>query len=262
MDQETERAARPLESMYRSGTLSDGATDALLTVTKGVERVAAGLGDRSSADELLLATILVDDSASIAININEIRFGHKLMLDALRAEAFAANVQVHTRALNRGVLSPYSDLSSTPSLTEQNYSGSRLANTTPLYLQSLLTLGTVMVKAQEEEEHGVKVRTFTLIITDGEDNSSGAISAIHVRYLVKDMLEFSANHIVAGMGVGERTDFRQIFRSMGIPECWIFTPGTSMDELRAVFRKIAQSLCLAASSEAEFLQLAAGPSPD
>lgn len=262
MGNEIERAARSLENLYSSGALSDDATDALLAVTGAAKEIAPGLGEASTRDEILLASILVDDSTSIAININEIRFGHKIMLEALRAELFTADVQVHTRALNRGVLSPYKSLSSATPLTEHNYSGSRLVTVTPLYLQSLLTLATVAIKAQEEEDHGAKVRTFTLIITDGEDNKSGSTAAVNVRAIAKDMLEFSTNHIVAGMGVGERIDFREVFRSMGIPERWIFTPGTSIDELRAVFRKIGQSLCLAASSEAEFFQLAAGPSPD
>jgi hypothetical protein len=260
--QEVERAAESLEALYRSGALSDDTKDALVSVKGVAEQIASGLGDRSEGDELLLAVILVDDSTSVAINMPEIRLGHKLMLDALRAEAFTADVQVHTRALNRGVLSPYKSLASAAPLTEQNYSGSRLMPKTPLYLQSLLTLGTVMVKAQEEEERGVKVRTFSLILTDGEDNQSGRIESSHVRALTTDMLEFSMAHIVAGMGVGERIDYREVFRSMGVPERWIFTPGSSVDELRHVFRQIARSLALAASSESGFLQLAAGPPSD
>jgi hypothetical protein len=78
------------------------------------------------------------------------------------------------------------------------------------------------------------------------------------------MLEFSTNHLIAGMGIGEHpeVDYRRIFRSMGIPEGWIFTAGTSIDELRDKFRKIARALALAASSEADFAQLEAGPPPD
>lgn len=259
MGQEIERAAKSLEALYRSGALSDDTKNALLNVRGVANKVAAGLGERSEGDELLLAVILVDDSTSVAANMAEIRLGHKLMLEALRAESFGADVQVHTRTLNGGVMSPYERLAVATALTDQNYSGSRLVPETPLYLQGLLTLGTVMVKAQEEEERGVKVRTFSLILTDGADNKSGAVGANHVHALVTDMLEFSTNHIIAGMGVGEQVDYRQVFRSMGVPERWIFTPGSSVDELRRIFRQIARSLALAASSEAAFLQLAAGP---
>jgi hypothetical protein len=45
---------------------------------------------------------------------------------------------------------------------------------------------------------------------------------------------------------------------MGIPSDWIFTPDSTVEELRADFRKLARSLRLAASSEAGFRQLVAG----
>jgi hypothetical protein len=258
---EIERATEHLEGLYRSGGLSEASKDALLAALpagKTALAIGNGLGEKASSPELLLASVLVDDSPSVAPNVAEIRFGHKLMLDALAQEA-AANVQVLTCALNRGIISPYRPLSQAVPLTTENFSGATLLAWTPLYLRSLLTLGTVVTKAQEEEERGARVRTFTLIITDGEDNRSGDISATDVRALVKDMLEFSTSHIVAGMGVGERVDFHQVFRSMGIPERWIFTSGATVDELRAVFRRVAASLRLAASSELAFHQLAAGP---
>ena len=259
MGQDVERAAGSLEALYGSGGLSEESKDAILAVRGAALEIGRGLGDASSAQELLLASILVDDSPSVAPNVADIRFGHQLMLDALTPKESAANIQVLTRLLNRGILAPYRSIAQAMPLSSNNFSGSTLLPWTPLYLQSLLTLGTVVAKAHEEEGHLVKVRTFTLIITDGEDNKSGSISASHVRALVKDMLEFSTNHIVAGMGVGERVDFHQVFRSMGIPKRWIFTSGTNVDELRSVFGQIAQSLALAASSETAFAQLAPGP---
>ncbi len=264
MGQEIERVARSLEALYGAGGISDSSQDALLAIPMAAAKVAEGLGETSSAEELLLAAILVDDSPSVAPNVAEIRQGHNLMLDALRSESSTTDVQAHTRALNRGVLSPYRHISQAMLLNQDNFSANKLLPWTPLYLQSLLTLGTVITKAQEEEDRGARIRTFTLIITDGEDNRSGGTTANHVRAVVTDMLEFSTNHIVAGMGVGERQgiDFRQVFRSMGIPESWVFTSGAGVDELRAVFRKIATSLRLAAASEAGFFQLAAGPLPD
>jgi hypothetical protein len=263
MGQDIERAAESLEALYGSGGLSEESKDALLAVSGAALEIGRGLGDPSSAQELLLASILVDDSPSVAPNVAEIRFGHQLMLDALTPKESVANVQVLTRLLNRGILSPYRSIVQAIPLSSNNFSGSTLLPWTPLYLQSLLTLGTVVAKAHEEErEHQVKVRTFTLIITDGEDNKSGSISASHVRALVKDMLEFSTNHIVAGMGVGERVDFHQVFRSMGVPKRWIFTSDANVNDLRSKFSQIARSLALAASSETAFHQLAPGPESD
>jgi hypothetical protein len=184
------------------------------------------------------------------------------MLEALRTVSTTAEIQVHTRAFNRGVLSAYRPLARATELDTVNFSGSQLSNWTPLYVQSLLTLGTVIAKAQEEEDRGARVRTFTLIITDGEDNDSGSIQVEHVRAVVTDMLEFADNHIVAGMGIGERrgVSFSQVFRSMGIPERWIYTSGTSVKKLGEVFDEITRDLQLAASSEVGFRQLRSGSS--
>jgi hypothetical protein len=260
LSNDIDRTPAVIQALWRSGALSDESTAALQDVREISEKLSQGLGDDSNRDEVVLVAIVVDDSTSIALNMPEIRVGHELMLDALRAESFEADVQVHTRALNRGIISPYKSLSSASPLTEQNYSAQRLVPETPLYLQSLLTLGTVMVKAQQEEQRGAKVRTFTLIISDGEDNKSGKITARHVHALVTDMLDFTSNHMVAGMGVAEKVDYRHIFTSMGLPEKWVFNPGASITDLRAAFKQVARSLAIAASSETEFAaQLALGP---
>lgn len=262
MSQEREQTARSIEALYLAGAISDDAKDALKALPSASEQLTLGLGDPTPREELLLAVILVDDSTSVGLNMPEIRAGHAVILDALRAESFDADVQVQTRALNRGILSAYKSLASAAPLTEENYNGNRLVPVTPLYLQSLLTLGSVMVKAQREEANGVRVRTFTLLMTDGADNSSKTITAASVRAIVTDMLDFASNHIVAAMGVGEKPgiEYHGIFTSMGIPEKWIFAPGSSTTELRKVFSQLARSLAIAASSEAEFAaQLLLGP---
>jgi hypothetical protein len=258
MGTELDRVARPLERLYRDGGLSEASSKAL----EGIKAdITTSLGDTSTADEAMLATLLIDDSFSIAPNVAEIRHGHNLMIDALRDERITAEVRVQTRALNRGILTPYQSIHRAVKLDANIFGSNNLSSRgTPLYRQSLITLGTVMVKAEEEEGRGAKVRTFTLIITDAEDNRSYTTTAAHVAVVVKDMLEFATNHIIAGMGIGEREgiDFRQIFRSMGIPDRWIFTSGATIDELRDVFRKITDDLRLIAASETEFLQLASG----
>jgi hypothetical protein len=260
MGDEIGRAAGAIERMYGSGALSQQSADALHGTNRAALEISRGLGEPSSAGELLLAALLVDDSPSIAPNVVEVRLGHNNMLEALRTVDTTAEIQVLTRAFNRGVLSSYRHISRAVELDHVNFSGSQLLPWTPLYLQSLLTLGTVAAKAQEEEDRGARVRTFTLIITDGEDNKSASITANHVRAVISDMLEFATNHIVAGMGIGERPDvsFRQVFRSMGIPERRIYTSGTSVKELRETFDEITADLRLAASSEAGFLGLQEG----
>lgn len=261
MASELERASRSLAQLYKAGELDDRSQTALEAPPVRAE-LAAGLGEPSTADELLLATILLDDSASIVPNIAEIRHGHNTMLDAL-AEPGTADVRVQTRALNSGILSPYLPIGQAMRLNGSNFGDRQISSAgTPLYRQSVVTLGTVMLKAREESERGAKVRTFTLIITDAEDNRSESITAKHVGYLVTDMLEYATNHIVAGMGVGERPgiSFHEIFRAMGIQRRWMFSSAADAEQLRKAFEKIGSDLRLAAASETGFGQLVAGSS--
>lgn len=261
MGQELERVASSLELLDAAGGLSAESRSVLPASRDELVRLEAGLGKPSSAKELLLATILVDDSTSIGSLIGHVRHGHALMLDALRAEGRNTHVQVQTTALNRGLIAPYEDIERATRLTPTNFTDRQQISKTPLYYQSLLTLFLVMTKAQEEEARGVNVRTYTLIITDGKDQYSGrSTTAAEVCAVVTDMLEFATNHIVVGMGIGENCDFHAVFRAMGIRS--VHTAGATADDLRNEFHQLSTDLQLAASSEAGFLQLAAESSGD
>ena len=264
MGHDIERLAGSLERLHQKGDLADQSSKAL-EAPNVKAAIARGLGERSSADELLLATILVDDSMSIAAHINEIRGGHNNMLAALQNTTTSAEVRVQTRAFTQGILSPYRPIAQAMVLDERTFSGRSLAQYTPLYQQSVITLGTVMAKTQDEESRGAKVRTFTLIITDAEDNRSRDITAKDVHCIITDMTQYMTNHIVAGMGVGERPEargFGQIFSDMGIQKRWQFTSACTSEEIRKEFERIVNDLQLAAASETEFLQLTAGSSDD
>lgn len=68
------------------------------------------------------------------------------------------------------------------------------------------------------EEHGGKVLTITVIMTDGADNHSGTVTARRVKRRVEQMVA-TGQHMVVGCGVDDgQTNFREVFRSMGIPE--------------------------------------------
>lgn len=254
MEQGVDRAARLLSRAYAAGSISGESRDALLAVPGIGLDVAGGLGSDVSGPELLLVTILVDDSYSIESHQPAIQSGHELALEAVGNEAAAASL-IHTRLLNGGVLSPYRSLNNAVRLSSNTFHLSDRG--TPLYRESIITLGTVMAKAREQEDNGRNVRTFTLIITDGEDNRSAPLGTGHVRCLVTDMLTYATNHIVAGMGIGDPDTFRRVFSEMGIPRQWILTPGSFTDDIRDMFHSVAASLQLAASSKAGFYQLAA-----
>ena len=106
----------------------------------------------------------------------------------------------------------------------------------PLYEQSVIILGSVMMKAHQLTRAGTQVRTFTLFLTDGADDGVSAPQsrAADVRFLVTDMTEFASNHIIAGMGIGSPTEFTPMFVEMGIRKNWILTAASSDEDISIV----------------------------
>lgn len=231
-----------LEDAHDQGALSAKSLAALDVVDVGAQ-IQAGLGvtiDDVVASEVVLVTMMPDDSQSIAAagNTDAVRDGHNYVLEALRNSKQSGEVLAHTRFLNGFVLSPYTALEHAGTLTAANYNP-RLG--TPLYDQTVVTLGTVIAKAQELQQAGIAVRTVTLIITDGADYGSTRMKPADVKAIVDDMLAHE-HHIVAAMGISDgSTDFRAVFRAMGIPDRWILTPGNSASEIRRAFAVFSQS---------------------
>jgi hypothetical protein len=234
--------ARLFGSALAEGTLSSAGYQALTVVDIGAE-IQAGLGvhvDDVAASEVVLVTMMPDDSGSIRFggNAQAVRDGHNLVLDALRASKAQAGTLVHTRYLNGQVLCPYRPLADAVAMTAANYDP---CLGTPLYDQAVVLLGTVLAKTQEFAEHGVPVRSVTLLITDGADVHSTRARAADVAALVND-LRRAENHLVAAMGVSDgTTDFERVFGEMGIPEEWILTPGNSARDIRRAFQVFSQS---------------------
>jgi hypothetical protein len=68
----------------------------------------------------------------------------------------------------------------------------------------------------------------------------------------------SEAHIVAAMGISDgTTDFRSVFREMGIEDRWILTPGNNPSEIRKAFQVFSQS-AVRASQAASFSSSALG----
>ena len=230
------------QSAHEDGLLSTASMQALDVTDIGAQ-IQAGLGidvDDVMASEVVLVTIMPDDSGSIRFsgNAQAVRGGHNSVLDALCASKQQDNILIHNRYLNGHVLYPYCPLSQAVRMNPQNYDPNQ---GTPLYDQTLVLLGTVLAKAQEFSDNGVPVRTVTLIITDGADAGSVRADAKSVASVIGDMLR-AENHIVAAMGIDDGyTDFRQVFKEMGIRDEWILIPGNSDSEIRKAFQVFSLS---------------------
>jgi hypothetical protein len=238
----SQNAKKLLEQAHQAGALSATSMKTLDVADLGAQ-IQAGLGvcvDDVAASEVVLVSMMPDDSSSIAGAQNEpsVRDGHNLVLESLRQSKQSGDVFVHTRYLNGHVLFPYVAIDGAVAMDARNY---RADKGTPLYDQTVVLLGTVLAKSQEFAQAGVPVRTVTLLITDGADCGSTRATAATVNALVTDMLR-QENHVIAAMGISDgSTDFRAVFRAMGIPDRWILTPGNTASEIRKAFQVFSRS---------------------
>lgn len=245
------KAAELLRDAHDTGALSPATLASLDLVDIGAQ-IQAGLGvnvDDVSASEVVLLTMMPDDSSSIAHagNTAAVREGHNLVLEAMRASKQGGEVLAHTRYLNGHVLYPYGALDHAVKMTAQNY---RPQLATPLYDQTMVLLGTVVAKSQELTAAGIAVRTVTLLISDGGDSGSAHARAADVRALVTDLLA-QETHIVAALGISDgSTDFRRVFGEMGIPDRWILTPSGTASEIRSAFQMFSRSAIATAAGGA------------
>ncbi|MBI5202734.1 MAG: hypothetical protein HY925_14170 [Elusimicrobia bacterium] len=243
----------------KEGELSDASMQALSIPDLGAQ-IQAGLGvhpDDVPASEVVLVTMMPDDSGSIRFggNAQAVRDGHNLVLEALAASKQKEGMLAHTRYLNGKVLYPYCALSGTMRMDAKNYDPNL---GTPLYDQTVVLLGTVLAKSRQFAQAGVPSRTVTLLITDGADEGSCQSKAKDVRALVEDMKR-QERHIVAALGLRDgQTNFKQVFREMGIDDQWILTVGSSASEIRRAFQVFSQSAVRASQSAGQFSKTAVG----
>ena len=240
------------------GDIGAGAATVLAIPDLGAQ-IQAGMGvsvDDVMASEVTLVTLLVDDSGSISSAGNEqvIRDGCNMIMQALAGSKQSDGVLVSIRYLNGRVLTPYVTLDQAPILDSKNYQAN---GGTPLYDQSVVTCGQVIAKRQEFTDGGVACRAVTGIITDGADLSSNRANAKDVAKVIRDM-RATESHIVIGVGIddGGHTNFREVFKQMGIDDKWMLTPGNSPSEIRKAFAVVSQSAVRASQGAGSFSQAA------
>jgi hypothetical protein len=213
--------------------------------------------DAIESSEAFILTILLDDTGSIESVPNgadAVIAGHNLVIKAHVESKGEDGVIVHATQLINGNLYEYKQLSGVPTITRRDYKAN--GGHTPLYDRAIAVLGTVLAKEQEFKTNGVPVRTATLIVTDGDDNSSRS-SAADVAKVVRELRK-RENHIVACMGIGDETHFRAIFTEMGIDQNWILTPGATEHAIREAFGRFSKSSVQASRGAASFSKTSTG----
>ena len=252
-----------LKSLFASAAASGDLTTAaaqVLSLPDYGAQIQAGLGvkvDDVHVSEVFLVAVLIDDSGSIrfAGNAQSVRDGHNAVIGAFKdSKGQGSGILTLCRYLNGTILYEFTPLDQSIEMTTKNYDPD---GGTPLYDQAIVILGTVAAKAQEFADAGVTARTATLIVTDGNDEGSRS-RATDVKKVVDAMLG-SEKHIIAAMGISDgSTDFRRVFKDMGIRDEWMLVPGNTASDIRKCFRVFSRSAVRASQSAQGFSQTAAG----
>lgn len=198
-------------------------------VLKQIESGMSGSQTATKPGRIMLVTLDPDDSGSIFTDdekvlrpwtdkSDSIVAGHNELLQGMLDGPEGRRTMLHTRYLNGTVLNPFMPLALCRKMSRSNYSASY--GGTPLFGQTLVTLGIVVAKTEELQDRGARVTTATLIMTDGEATDDTPTSRRLLASVVADMRE--SGHIIAGMGIGRGGWFHQTFDAMGIDPELVF----------------------------------------
>lgn len=271
----TTSASSLIQNAHDEGILS-GVSLAALQIPDIGQAINNAIGSEIEvrASEAVHIVMLVDDSGSISYgwddaaqkNVDNSKLvcdGHNLVIESLRGSKARDGIFVTTILLNGTVINAFTHIDDAKLLENGvNYSAT---GGTPLYDQSVVTIGSAIAKAQDLSDNGIPCRSVILIATDGKDEYSRKTRVDGVNSIVKDVLQ-TEQYIVAGMGIpgaregygGKGLDFREIFEKMGIEKKWILTPGGSQKEIRAAFQLFSQSATQASQNAGTFSKTAIG----
>jgi hypothetical protein len=246
------------QDAYDAGELTAGSLKIIGNIGTRFQNALGTPATEVDSSEATLFSILADNTVSLSALEDEVIKGQNLCIDALLATKQASSIMMLTEYYEGNILHPYCLLEDAVRMDRTNYKAS--LGHTPLYDGTLDLLAAVLKKSFEFSNNGQPVRTVSVVVSDGWDNSSRH-SAGDVETVISDMLA-QENHIVAGMGIvhpgNSPEEFKKIFKAMGIPDLWIKTPSSDPHEIREAFMMVSQSAVRASQSAGSFSQTAAG----
>jgi hypothetical protein len=239
-----------------AGAAGDGILGAdsqsLLTGHIGAVVVAGAAGmdvEDIQASDVTLITVLVDQSSSIGFSSLEatVREGYNALLEAFAGSRQKDSILVALWLFDdQATLShSYVPVGDATRLDSWNY---RSSGGTALHDTWLDALAANVAYAQRLRDGGIPCRSIAVVITDGEDTTSTRRDT-DCAQLGKDLLA-SEQFILAFVGVGKESDFKQVARRMGIPSrCVLVEKSATPQGLRQAFHLVSQSVIRASQGK-------------
>ena len=243
-----------------------GATNTGLVTAAGLEafnianfgdEIADNLGvspDLVDSSEVFAFFGVIDDSGSIRFkgNTDRVRQGYNGILDALHASKSRDEIIVSATLLNHGVFHPVCALRDAKRLDDHFTPNGG----TPLFDRVIQTCELVARKCQEFQDTGASFKGVMVVVTDGNDEGSRA-SVGHVRAALEPLLAREIISVVALAIEDGSTNYRAVFRAMGIPDNLIITINDDPSAIRRAFGVVSRATA-AASQGASLSQVGLG----
>ncbi len=227
------------------GRLSEKSMKALQlsTVSREVENALENTATIGDGGPVTLVTMMPDDSGSMFSSLLSppnryvgVVQGHNELLASLKAGAEFKRTLLQTRLLNGRLINRFSPVKNCIELDQYKYQS---GGGTPLFMQTLFVLATVVMKTEELEQRGSPVNSATLLMTDGEATDWSELAQSQVAGVVADM-RAQGSHIIAGMGIGNPLLYKPTFIRMGIDPDLVY-PATSREEILKIFRTFGEA---------------------
>ena len=191
--------------------------------------------------ETINAVFVVDTSSSVAAYGQELNNALNEFTTRMQKSHAAPNLFVSTIEFNSDVnvtsgFRPISEIQPVNLVP-------RIGGMTALYKACQVGLRNALDYRKDLENAGVNCKTLLFVITDGEDNASGGVTANDVKVIIDDLLKeernfFSFESIL--FGVGTQANFETAQKEMGIAH--LAKVGTTADEIRKMINFISSSI--------------------
>lgn len=233
------------------GVLSQKSLGALGGANREITTALAGSYADTSGGDVILITMQLDDSESMAGEPERaVLHGHNDLMDLMAASPLGQRTLLQTRCLSGQIINPFSPFVACQRLDHHNYQAN--FGDTPLFRESVITLGAVLAKTEEQVGLGSKVRSGTLIMSDGGSAEPFEL-AEDAATLIADMRSVG-DHIVAAMGFGSPDFYWASFRDMGIPPELIFSANDRESVVKA-FRMFGSAVVELSAGKAAAVQV-------
>lgn len=249
-------SSKPTVPMIAS-VFADAADDGLISLNNK-DIMCAGLNDQIlagcdgmdidelDATEVVLVSLLLDDSSSMCGRVDAAIQGQQAMLKALEESKQKDSFLIGMWALNKN--DPYHSYVKLEDAVKLDNSNYQPIGMTPLYDRWYEMLASNVAYAQQLRASGTMVRSIAIVITDGNENDSHRFNDLDCAKLAADLLA-SEQFVLAFVGAGDDDYFRYMAKKMGIPDGAVLVVGDSPSDMRKIFQIVSQSVIRASQAK-------------